>query len=59
MALPPSDAGAVHVRATEESAGVPDTAVGAPATDVPGVTAADGDESGPVPAEVMAATVKV
>ncbi len=58
IALPPSDDGAVHERATEESPAVPDTPVGAPGGD-PGVTAAEDVESGPVPTAVMAATVKV
>ncbi len=52
------DAGAVQLRATEVFPAVPVTPVGAPGV-VAGVTAAEGDESGPVPTAVTAATVKV
>ena len=52
IALPPFDAGAVHVRATWVFPGVPLTAVGAPGT-ARGVTCGDWADSGPVPVSMQ------
>ena len=61
IALPPSEAGAVHESATEPLPAVPPTPVGAPgAVAAPaGVIAAEAAESGPVPTALIAATVNV
>jgi len=58
IALPPLDAGAVHVTDACALPAVADTAVGAPGT-VAGVTAAEAAEAGPVPAALAALTVNV
>ena len=55
---PPLFDGALHDKVTEPSPAVPLTAVGAPGT-VAGVMAAEGVEGVPVPALVVALTVKV
>jgi hypothetical protein len=51
--LPPSLAGASHVRDTDDESRVPTTFVGAPGT-ARGVTAADGDDGVLVPNKVTA-----
>jgi len=58
IADPPSEAGAVHDRVTVVLPGVPETPVGAPASDR-GVTAREAPESVPVPAAFVARTLKV
>jgi hypothetical protein len=58
MALPPSLAGAVQLSVTLKRSPDPLSMVGALGV-VAGVTAPDGVEPGPVPAPLMAATVKV
>jgi hypothetical protein len=55
---PPEDAGASHEMTADASPRVPPTAVGAPGTSA-GVTAFDGADSGPLPTEFVACTVKV
>ena len=58
IALPPSEAGAVHETVASLSPGVADKLVGASGTPV-GVTALEGAELSPVPRELVAVTVKV
>ena len=58
MALPPLLAGAVQVTVAEALPAVADTPVGAPGT-VAGVTAVEAAEAAPVPAPLVAVTVKV
>ena len=58
IALPPVLEGAVHDMVACPSPGVPDTAVGAPGT-ANGVTAADADDTAPVPTALVAVTVNV
>jgi hypothetical protein len=61
MADPPVLAGAVQLTMAWPLPGVALTAVGAPGTVTAavGLTAAEGDEAGPVPAALVAVTVKV
>ena len=58
MALPPSDAGAVHDTAADALPAVAVTAVGGPGT-ARGVTGLDAEEAGPVPRAFAAVTVNV
>ena len=58
MALPPSEAGAVHEITARTSSGIADTSVGAPGT-VGVVTEFDASEVALVPMEFVAVTVKV
>jgi hypothetical protein len=58
IAEPPFEDGADHDSTTERFPADPTTADGAPGI-VPGVTAADGAESGPVPTALLAATRNV
>ena len=58
IALPPFDAGAVKLIVAWELPAVADTAVGALGI-VYGVTAEDADDAEPVPALLVAETVKV
>ena len=61
IALPPSEAGAVHESATDASPAVPPTPVGAPGAVAvaDGVIAAEAAEPAPVPTALIAATVNV
>jgi hypothetical protein len=61
IALPPSDAGAVHVTVACVSPGVALTPVGAPGAVAAavGVTGDDGPDAGPVLTLFVAVTVKV
>ena len=61
MAAPPLLAGAVQLTLAWPLPGVALTPVGAPGTVTAavGLTAAEGDEAGPVPAALVAVTVKV
>jgi hypothetical protein len=58
IVVPPLDAGAVKEMVACELPAVADAAVGAPGT-VVGVTAVEADEAAPVPAALVAVTVKV
>jgi hypothetical protein len=58
MADPPLLAGAVQLTVAWPLPAVALTAVGAPGV-VRGVTAAEGDEAGPVPARLLAVTLTV
>jgi hypothetical protein len=58
MLAPPLDAGAIHVSATDESADVPVTAVGASGT-VDGVTGDEVADADPVPTAFVARTRNV
>ena len=61
ISAPPSSPGADHDTDTRPSPPTPNTDVGAPGTVTSGtgVTAADGDDAGPVPALFVAVTVNV
>ena len=60
IALPPSEAGAVQVSATEALRDAPVTPVGAPGTAAgAGVTGDEAVDSAPVPEPLVAATVNV
>ena len=58
MLLPPFDVGAVKLTVAWELPAVADTAVGAPGAAY-GVTAEDAGDAAPVPARLVAVTVKV
>jgi hypothetical protein len=58
MALPPFEAGAVHEMVAWPLPAVADTPVGAPGT-VMGVTLFEAAEAGPLPAALVAVTLKV
>ncbi|CAB5027968.1 unannotated protein [freshwater metagenome] len=58
MLDPPLSVGAVHERSTLSSPGVPAILLTAPGT-TRGVAGSDGNEYKPVPAVLMAATLKV
>jgi hypothetical protein len=58
IALPPLLLGAVHLTCAAEEPAVAVTPVGAPGTlAAVGVTELDGEDSGPLPAELIALTV--
>jgi len=59
IATPPVNAGAVHATVTRPSPAVPATPVGAPGTDVVGVTPTDAADATDVPCAFVALTVKV
>ncbi len=59
IALPPSDGGAVNDTVASVSPGVAVPMTGAAGTVAMGVMMLDGSESGPVPAEFVAFTLKV
>jgi hypothetical protein len=58
ITAPPLLAGAVQLNVTEPSPGAPVRPAGAPGT-VRGVTAADAEDAGPLPAALVATTLNV
>jgi len=58
IGLPPFEAGGVKLTVAWAFPAVAETAAGAPGT-VAGVTLIEGDDAGPVPAALVAVTVKV